>query len=133
MDLCSRRLVGWAIADHMRTELVLDALTAAQRTRGSLAGAVFHSDHGSQAIQRSGVRGRLPRGGGDPIHGRRRQLGGQLQDAQNWDSEREARLAVFGWLHRYNTRRRHSHLGQMSPIDYENSLTPTPATLTHAA
>jgi transposase InsO family protein len=48
MDLCSRRLVGWAIADHMRTELVLDALTAAQRTRGSLAGAVFHSDHGSQ-------------------------------------------------------------------------------------
>jgi len=99
MDLCSRCLVGWAIADHMRTELVLDALTAAQRTRGSLAGAVFHSDHGS-AIQRSGVRGRLPRGGGDPIHGRRRQLGGQLQDAQNWDSEREARLAVFGWLHR---------------------------------
>ncbi|WP_202919547.1 integrase core domain-containing protein [Saccharothrix deserti] len=47
--------------------------------------------------------------------------------------EREARLAVFGWAHRYNTRRRHSHLGQKSPIDYENSLTPTPATLTPAA
>jgi transposase InsO family protein len=44
MDLCSRRLVGWAIADHMRTELVIDALRAAQRTRGSLAGAVFHTD-----------------------------------------------------------------------------------------
>ncbi|SDJ03498.1 Transposase [Actinokineospora alba] len=39
MDLCSRRLVGWAIADHMRTELVIDALAAAERTRGSLAGA----------------------------------------------------------------------------------------------
>ncbi|WP_202919117.1 integrase core domain-containing protein, partial [Saccharothrix deserti] len=51
----------------------------------------------------------------------------------NWASEREARLAVFGWAHRYNTRRRHSHLGQKSPIDYENSLTPTPATLTPAA
>jgi transposase InsO family protein len=47
MDLCSRRLVGWAIADHMRTDLVIDALHAAQRTRGSLVGAVFHSDHDS--------------------------------------------------------------------------------------
>jgi transposase InsO family protein len=56
-----------------------------------------------------------------------------LQGAPNWCSAREARLAVFGWAHRYNTRRRHSHLGQMSPIDYENSLLPTPATLTHAA
>jgi transposase InsO family protein len=54
MDLCSRRLVGWAIADHMRTELVIDALHAAQRTRGSLAGAVFHSDQGpSTALGRS--------------------------------------------------------------------------------
>ena len=56
-----------------------------------------------------------------------------LQGAQTWDSEREARLTVFGWMHRYNTRRRHSHLGQMAPIAYENSLTPTPTTLTPAA
>ncbi len=48
MDLCSRRLVGWAVADHMRADLVLDALHAARRTRGSLAGAIFHSDHGAQ-------------------------------------------------------------------------------------
>ena len=48
IDLHSRRLVGWAIADHMRTELVLDAFTAAQRTRGSLAGAIMHTDHGGQ-------------------------------------------------------------------------------------
>jgi transposase InsO family protein len=48
IDLCSRRLAGWAIADHMRTELVVDALGAAERTRGSLAGAVMHTDHGSQ-------------------------------------------------------------------------------------
>ena len=47
IDLHSRRLVGWAIADHMRTDLVIDALNAAQRTRGSLAGAIFHSDHGN--------------------------------------------------------------------------------------
>ena len=48
IDCFSRRLAGWAIAEHMRTELIADALTAARDTRGSLAGAVFHSDHGSQ-------------------------------------------------------------------------------------
>ncbi len=47
IDCYSRRLAGWAIADHMRTELVEDALNAAAATRGSLKGAIFHSDHGS--------------------------------------------------------------------------------------
>lgn len=47
IDCNSRRLVGWAVADHMRTSLVEDALKAAAATRGSLAGAIFHSDHGS--------------------------------------------------------------------------------------
>lgn len=47
IDCHSRRLVGWAVADHMRTELVEDALKAAAATRGTLAGALFHSDHGS--------------------------------------------------------------------------------------
>src|SRR5699024_3575595 len=47
IDLGSRKLAGWQIADHMRTELVEDALRAAARDRGSLAGTVFHSDHGS--------------------------------------------------------------------------------------
>jgi transposase InsO family protein len=64
IDLHSRLLAGWAIADHMRTGLVLDALHAAERTRGSLDGAIFHSDHGaqgefnwsSQHLDRGGVR-----------------------------------------------------------------------------
>lgn len=63
IDCYSRRLAGWAIADHMRTELVADALKAAAATRGSLAGAIFHSDHGSvggfkwssQHLDRGGV------------------------------------------------------------------------------
>jgi transposase InsO family protein len=46
-DCYSRGLVSWSIADHMRVELVEDALKAAAATRGSLAGSVFHSDHGS--------------------------------------------------------------------------------------
>jgi transposase InsO family protein len=48
IDYCSRRAAGWAIAEHMRTELVEDALKAAHGLRGTLAGAVFHADHGSQ-------------------------------------------------------------------------------------
>ena len=44
IDCFSRKLAGWQVADHMRTELVEDALNAACRDRGSLAGAVFHSE-----------------------------------------------------------------------------------------
>ncbi len=47
IDCYSRRLAGWAVADHMRTELVEDALKAAAATRSSLKDAIFHSDHGS--------------------------------------------------------------------------------------
>ena len=146
MDLCSRRLVGWAVADHMRTELVLDALHAAERTRGSLAGAIFHSDHGAQygarafadACRTAGVTRSMGAVGSSADNAAAESLNASfkretLQGTPNWGSAREARLAVFGWAHRYNTRRRHSHLGQTSPIDYENSLLPTPATLTHAA
>ena len=46
IDCYSRRLAGWAIADHMRTELVEEALNVAAATRDSLKGAIFHSDHG---------------------------------------------------------------------------------------
>jgi transposase InsO family protein len=50
LDLCSKRLAGWSIADHMRTSLVTDALKAAAAVRGAsgLRGAIFHSDNGAQ-------------------------------------------------------------------------------------
>ncbi|SCF50483.1 Integrase core domain-containing protein, partial [Micromonospora carbonacea] len=48
LDLHSRRLAGWAIADHLRTDLVINALHAARRIRGSLHGAIMHTDHGAQ-------------------------------------------------------------------------------------
>ncbi|MCX5610894.1 DDE-type integrase/transposase/recombinase [Streptomyces sp. NBC_00047] len=48
IDPASHRLAGWALADHMHTELVIDALHAAKRTHGSLNGAILHTDHGAQ-------------------------------------------------------------------------------------
>jgi transposase InsO family protein len=54
LDLCSKRLAGWSIADHMRTELVTDALRAAAAARGAdgLRGAIFHSDNGAQYVSK---------------------------------------------------------------------------------
>ncbi|WP_435841333.1 integrase core domain-containing protein [Streptomyces fagopyri] len=56
-----------------------------------------------------------------------------LKGRKAWPSEREARLDAFRWLTRCNTRRRHSRLGQRSPIAYENTLRPAATTLTQAA
>jgi transposase InsO family protein len=58
LDLCSKRLAGWSIADHMRTELVTDALRAAAAARGAdgLRGAIFHSDNGASTRRRSSRR-----------------------------------------------------------------------------
>jgi transposase InsO family protein len=80
IDCCSRKLAGWAVADHMRTELVETALKAALADRGSLRGAIFHADHGAQGgFQRSSQH--LDDGGVSWLHGRRlgRVVGGSGQ------------------------------------------------------
>ncbi len=97
IDLASRRLAGWAIADHMRTELVTDALAAAESTRGSLAGAIMHTDHGAQYTSRA-FRRRLPQGRRPPVHERRRLQRGQRtrrvlqRDVQTRDAPRPKAL-----------------------------------------
>jgi transposase InsO family protein len=146
INLCSRRLAGWAIADHMRTELVIDALAAAGRTRGSLAGAVMHTDHGSQytsrafaeACRSAGVRQSMSAVGSSADNAAAESFNATLkretlQGRKGWSTEREARLDAFCRLTRYNTRRRHSRLGQRSPIAFENALQPTSTTLPQAA
>jgi transposase InsO family protein len=133
IDLCSRRLAGWSIADHMRTELVIDALEAAARTRGGgLDGAIFHSDHGAQyasadfaaACARLGVIQSMGAVGTSADNAAAEAFNASLkretlQGRQRWSTAREARLAVFRWATRYNTTRRDSALGQTSPINYE--------------
>jgi transposase InsO family protein len=146
IDLHSRRLAGWAIADHMRTDLVIDALNAAQRTRGSLHGAIMHTDHGAQytskafaaACATTGVRQSMSKVGSSADNALAESFNATfkretLQGRRAFTDERDARLTSFRWLHRYNTIRRHSRLGQQSPITYENSIRTTPATLAPAA
>ncbi|MER5650205.1 IS3 family transposase [Streptosporangium sp. NPDC002524] len=136
VDLSSRRLVGWSIADHMRTELVVDALQAAAHTRGGrLDGAVFHTDNGAQycsrefarACRRLGVTRSRGAVGTSADNAAAESFNASLkretlQGAHHWPDARTARLTVFGWITRYNTIRRHSQLGQLSPIDYEKTI-----------
>jgi len=146
IDLHSRRLAGWAIADHMRTDLVIDALHAAERTRGSLAGAIFHSDHGAQYTSKAfatactiaGVAQSMSKVGSSADNALAESFNATLkretlQGRRAFTDEREARLTAFRWLHRYNTVRRHSRLGYQSPNNYENNTHTASATLAQAA
>ncbi|MFF4731981.1 IS3 family transposase [Streptomyces mirabilis] len=138
LDLCSKRLTGWSIADHMRTSLVTDALRAAARARGGdgLCGAIFHSDNGAQYVSKEfaqvcsalGVTRSRGAVGTSADNAAAKSLNAAmkretLQGRKRWNGAREARLAVFRWATRYNTRRRHSRLGQISPITYEQRST----------
>jgi transposase InsO family protein len=146
IDLHSRRLTGWAIADHMRTDLVIDALHSAARTRGSLNGAIMHTDHGAQYTSRAyaaactaaGVRQSMSAVGSSADNALAESFNATfkretLQGRRAFTDEREARLTAFRWLHRYNTVRRHSRLGHQSPNTYEKNTQPAPATLAPAA
>ncbi|MBF4164030.1 IS3 family transposase [Nocardioides acrostichi] len=132
IDCYSRRLVGWAVADHMRTELVEDALKAAAATRGSLKGAIFHSDHGSvycskayaKLCRKLGVTQSMGAVGTSADNALAESFNATmkrevLQDSACWSNELACRRQVFKWLVRYNTRRRHSWCGYLSPTTYE--------------
>jgi transposase InsO family protein len=135
IDCCSRRLVGWSIAEHMRTELVEDALRAAQRERGTLAGGIFHSDHGAQYTSKDfaqlcldfGVTRSMGAVGTSADNAMAESFNASLkretlQGAARWNNAHDARLSVFRWITRYNTRRRHSFCGHLSPVAYENTV-----------
>ncbi|MGI5254314.1 IS3 family transposase [Actinacidiphila glaucinigra] len=132
LDCFSRRVVGYSIAGHMRTELVADAMRMTVATRGSLDGATFHSDHGAQytskefaelckelgVTQSMGAVGTSADNAAcESFHASLKRE--TLQGARRWDDARACRLSVFRWLTRYNTRRRHKKNGQLSPVAYE--------------
>ncbi|WP_447844617.1 IS3 family transposase [Micrococcus luteus] len=138
IDCYSRRLVGWAIADHMRTELVEDALKAAAATRGTLKGSVLHSDHGSvycskdyaKLCRKLGVTQSMGAVGSSADNALAESFNATmkrevLQDAACWSNELVCRRQVFRWLVRYNTKRRHSWCRYVPPVLYETGNTAT--------
>ncbi|BDX33433.1 transposase [Mycobacterium antarcticum] len=144
IDCCSRRVAGWAIADHMRTELVEDALKAADSLRSGVIGSIFHSDHGSQYTSTDfaklcrdlGVVQSMGSVGTSADNALAESFNAALkreilQDDSCWDDAATCRREVFRWLVRYNTKRRHSYCRYVSPAAYER--TRTPATLPEAA
>jgi transposase InsO family protein len=131
LDVFSRRVVGWAMAGHLRTELVLAALDMAVAQRKP-EGVVHHSDHGSQytalafgaRCREAGVRPSLG-SVGDCFDNAMCEsffatLECELLDRRRFITKAEARMALFhfieGW---YNPRRRHSALGYDSPVAHE--------------
>lgn len=131
LDVWSRRVVGWAMATHLRTELVLEALDMAVEQRRPTS-VIHHSDQGCQYTSIAfGLRcrevGIKPSMGsvGDAYDNALCEsffatLECELIDRRRFQSQAEARMAVFDFIEGfYNPRRRHSALDYESPVDYE--------------
>jgi putative transposase len=133
VDCFSRRCVGWSMRDHLRAELVTEALEMAVTQRKPDSGLVHHSDQGSQYVSLTfsqrcrdtgialsmGARGcALDNAVCESFIG---SLKKELLRRRSWPTKREAQSAIFEWIEGwYNRRRLHSTLGYVSPMEYED-------------
>jgi putative transposase len=133
LDVWSRRIVGWAMANHLRTELVLDALNMAVWQRQPSA-VIHHSDQGCQytsiafglRCREAGVRPSMGSVGDCYDNAMCESffatLECELLADRRFRTQAEGQMAVFefieGW---YNPRRRHSSLGYLSPVNFERA------------
>ena len=134
LDVCSRRVVGWSMATHLRSELVLEALNMAISQRRP-SEVIHHSDQGTQYTSIAfGLRcrevGVKPSMGsvGDCFDNAMAEsffatLECELLDRRRFQTQTEARMAVFEYIEAwYNPHRRHSALGYLSPMEFEQRL-----------
>jgi putative transposase len=142
LDAFSRRAVGWSMADHLGTSLVLAALDVALAARDPRPGLIHHSDRGTQYTSVA-LGARLAEVGiaasmGSPGSAYDNALAEsffasletELTDRVAWPTRNAARLAVFDWIERfYNPTRLHSALGYVSPEEFERRYRSTTATV----
>jgi putative transposase len=135
LDAYSRRVVGWAIADHIRSELVVDAVQMAVWRRQPPDGqTIAHSDHGTQytswafgrRLRSAGLLGSMGSIGDCFDNAVAESFFGSLQlellDEHRWETRDQLANAIFEWIEAwYNPRRRHSYCNMLSPIDYETA------------
>ena len=134
LDTYSRKVVGWSMANHLKTELVLDAVNMAIYNRRPAPGLIHHSDRGSQYTSvEFGKRLReevlLPSMGSvaDAYDNSMAEsfistLKRELVHRHSWPNRQMVRTAIFEYIEGfYNTRRRHSALGNFSPTEYEEA------------
>lgn len=132
VDAFSRRVVGYAIDDHMRTDLVLDALRQAVRHRRPGRGLVHHSDRGTQyaseafrkALRAIGAKSSMSSTGNCFDNAAAESffstLKQELIHRHAWPTKASAKAAIADYIdHFYNPRRRHSFVGNISPLDFE--------------
>jgi transposase InsO family protein len=133
IDAHSRRVIGWAIADHMRTDLIENALVMAMTLRGDRpAQVIFHSDRGTQyasaQITAFAIKNGITRSMGltgicwDNAMAESffATLKTEFYYRRVWPTRDRAIREVGAWIEdRYNRRRRHSSIGQISPVDFE--------------
>jgi putative transposase len=133
IDIASRRVVGYALADHLRTELVSAALANAVAARDPAPGVIFHADRGCQYTSAE-FAGLASDHAVTLSHGRTGQcwdnalaesffasIKGELLDLQPWPTRAMARRAIVEYTAWYNGTRLHSTLGYRSPAEYEEA------------
>jgi putative transposase len=135
IDLCSRRIVGWSLADHLRSELVLAALRQALQTRRGHHPTIFHSDRGSQygstlfrtALAKAGLRQSMS-ARANPYHNAWSEsfiatLKRELLQGGCFENASDARLQIFAYIDGYYySHRKHSALGYNTPRQFEEQL-----------